>query len=225
MNPVTPVIAKRISNLSKSGTDRVYPMCGILGYGKNQSNTADINIPSWANTLIHRGPDEFGGYTSDDFGLGMRRLSIIDVENGHQPIFNESKTVIAVFNGQIYNYKELAQMLKHRGHLLNSDSDGEVIVHLYEEFGDLFVEKLDGMFAIALIDSGSDTLFLYRDRFGKKPLVYEISEGGDIFFASEIKSLLAIRSKTINDVSSTNLGLYFALGYIPAPNTISYNQK
>jgi asparagine synthase (glutamine-hydrolysing) len=195
-------------------------MCGILGYGKDQSNTADINIPSWANTLIHRGPDEFGGYSSDNFGLGMRRLSIIDVENGHQPIFNESKTVVAVFNGQIYNYKELSQMLKLRGHLLNSDSDGEVIVHLYEEFGELFVEKLDGMFAIALIDSDSDTLFLYRDRFGKKPLVYEISEGGDIFFASEIKSLLTIRSKTINDVSSTSLGLYFALGYIPAPNTI-----
>jgi asparagine synthase (glutamine-hydrolysing) len=195
-------------------------MCGILGYGNTQSSATHIHLPSWAETLHHRGPDEFGVFSSDTFGIGMRRLSIIDVKNGHQPIFNESREIIAVFNGQIYNYKELATMLRLKGHILNSDSDGEVIVHLYEEFGELFVEKIDGMFAIALVDLANNSLFLYRDRFGKKPLVYELGENGEIFFASEIKSLLAINARGLEDVSSDSLGLYFALGYIPAPRTI-----
>ena len=198
-------------------------MCGILGYGNTQLSASRIDLRAWAETLHHRGPDEFGVFSSDTFGIGMRRLSIIDIKNGHQPIFNESREIIAVFNGQIYNYKELAAMLRLRGHTLNSDSDGEVIVHLYEEFGELFVEKIDGMFAIALIDLVSDSLFLYRDRFGKKPLVYEVAENGEILFASEIKSLLAINARGAEDVSTDSLGLYFALGYIPAPKTIFKN--
>lgn len=195
-------------------------MCGILGYGKLEPSANNIDIPSWAETLHHRGPDEYGAYSSGTFGLGMRRLSIIDVENGHQPIYNEAKDVIAVFNGQIYNYKELAGMLRLKGHILNSDSDGEVVVHLYEEFGELFVEKIEGMFAIALVDLTSNSLFLFRDRFGKKPLVYEVNSSGEILFASEIKSLLAIDGRDVGDVSSESLGLYFAFGYIPAPSTI-----
>ena len=120
-------------------------MCGILGYGRSNQSNEVIDLSAWADTLFHRGPDEFGGYSLGQFGIGMRRLSIIDIQNGHQPIFNESKDVIAVFNGQIYNYKELSEMLKGKGHILNSNSDGEVIVHLYEEYGELFVEKLDGI--------------------------------------------------------------------------------
>jgi asparagine synthase (glutamine-hydrolysing) len=195
-------------------------MCGILGYVKTQPDFANIDIPSWAETLHHRGPDEYGVFSSEAFGLGMRRLSIIDVEHGHQPIFNETREIVAVFNGQIYNYKELAAMLRLKGHILNSDSDGEVIVHLYEEFGELFVEKIDGMFAIALVDLVSNSLHLYRDRFGKKPLVYEVDKDGGILFASELKSLLEINKRGIDDISSESLGLYFAFGYIPSPNTI-----
>ncbi len=195
-------------------------MCGILGYGNNQPSATNIDIPSWAETLHHRGPDEYGSFSSDTLGIGMRRLSIIDVANGHQPIFNETREIVAVFNGQIYNYQELAAMLRHKGHTLNSDSDGEIIVHLYEEFGEMFVEKIDGMFAIALVDLVSNSLFLYRDRFGKKPLVYEIDKNGEILFASEVKSLLAINPRSNKDVSNESLGLYFALGYVPAPRTI-----
>ena len=198
-------------------------MCGILGYGRSNQSNEVIDLSAWAETLFHRGPDEFGGYSLGQFGIGMRRLSIIDIQNGHQPIFNESKDVVAVFNGQIYNYKELSEMLKGKGHILNSNSDGEVIVHLYEEYGELFVEKLDGMFAIALIDAATNSLLLYRDRFGKKPLVYEQRENGDIFFASEIKSLLEVHGRGFEDVSIESLGLYFALGYIPAPDTIFRN--
>ena len=198
-------------------------MCGILGYGKTQPTTVNIDIPTWAESLHHRGPDEYGGFSTNNFGIGMRRLSIIDVKNGHQPIFNETREVIAVFNGQIYNYKELAAMLRGKGHRLNSDSDGEVIVHLYEEFGELFVEKIQGMFAIALVDLAINSLYLYRDRFGKKPLVYEVDENGEILFASEIKALLEIRSRGVKDVSSESLGLYFALGYIPSPRTIFHD--
>jgi asparagine synthase (glutamine-hydrolysing) len=195
-------------------------MCGILGYISTEGSQHKIDLEQWANTLFHRGPDEFGGFSDEGVGLGMRRLSIIDVANGHQPIFNEKRTVIAIFNGQIYNYEDLARELTVKGHVLNSESDGEVIVHLFEEYGEAFVNRLEGMFSIALYDTVAKKLYLFRDRIGKKPLVYFHDKNGNLFFASELKSLLKVFPKSKDDISPKSLGLFLELGYVPSPFTI-----
>lgn len=195
-------------------------MCGILGYALTDPIPNLIDLESWAETISHRGPDEYGQHAEEHLGFGMRRLSIIDVSNGHQPIYNENRKLIAIFNGQIYNYQELAAQLRSLGHILNSDSDGEVIVHLFEEHGPDFVNFLEGMFAIAIFDVEKKTLHLFRDRIGKKPLLYHIDDNGNLFFASELKSLLQIFPQGSNDISTESLGLYLELGYVPSPFTI-----
>jgi len=140
--------------------------------------------------IIHRGPDEAGVWESPDLSLGTRRLAIVDLETGQQPIFNEDATVGVVFNGEIYNYPELQAELKGQGHRFHTDhSDTEVLVHLYEQYGDEFLHKLNGMFAIALWDIPRQRLLLARDRVGIKPLYYSMA-GGRLIFASEIKSIL-----------------------------------
>src|ERR1700691_1749162 len=143
-----------------------------------------------ADAIHHRGPDDEGYYTSGPVGLGFRRLSIIDLSLGHQPISNEDGTVWIVFNGEIYNYRELRTFLVSKGHVFKTQSDTEVIVHLYEELGPRCVEKLRGMFAFALWDENSQQLLLARDRVGIKPLYYSLSHEA-VVFASEIKALLA----------------------------------
>jgi len=144
-------------------------MCGICGY---YNYTGEAAIGRMLAAMVHRGPDEEGRHVGDGIGLGIRRLSIIDVAGGHQPAYTEDRTVCVVLNGEIYNYRQLRDDLVRKGHRPASQSDTEVIGHLYEEHGPLFVEKLQGMFAIALWDARKKTLLLYRDRLGIKPLYF-----------------------------------------------------
>jgi asparagine synthase (glutamine-hydrolysing) len=171
--------------------------------------------------IRYRGPDEEGIWVYDNVGLGMRRLSIIDLAGGSQPIFNEDRTVATVFNGEIYNFIQLRERLQRSGHTFRTNSDTEVIVHLYEEMGASFVKELRGMFAIALYDVRKKKLLLARDRLGKKPLYY--AESADAFyFGSEIKSLLAV-SPASAELDESQLPSYFFYGYIPGPGTIFKN--
>jgi asparagine synthase (glutamine-hydrolysing) len=166
---------------------------------------------------VHRGPDDEGLFVKDGTGLGMRRLSIIDVAGGHQPVFNEDKSIWIVFNGEIYNFPELRPELESRGHRFSTHSDTEVIVHLYEEMGAECVQKLRGMFAFALYDQREKRLLLARDRFGKKPLHYAL-DGGRLYFGSEIKAILAVAPE-LAKVNQEALLQYMYFGYIPDPLT------
>jgi asparagine synthase (glutamine-hydrolysing) len=197
-------------------------MCGICGIIKKENSLINKEVLSKMNdSLIHRGPDEEGFFISGNVGLGMRRLSIIDVERGHQPIFNEDRSVCVVCNGEIYNYTELRDLLEKRGHIFRSKSDVEVITHLYEEKGDDFVADLRGMFAIAIYDLNKKELILARDRLGIKPLYYTLQHG-EFLFASELKALLKYPDldKTI---SYKALSDYLTLLYVPSPETIFEN--
>lgn len=161
-------------------------MCGICGFTGFEDKAL---IKKMTNVLSHRGPDDHGTFLGDNITLGHRRLSIIDLKEGHQPIHNEDENIWMVYNGEIYNYLELREYLEKERHEFYTSSDTEVIVHAYEEFGDRFVEKLDGIFAFALWDDKRKKLVLARDRLGVKPLYY--LEADDKFlFASEIKSIL-----------------------------------
>jgi asparagine synthase (glutamine-hydrolysing) len=190
-------------------------MCGICGF----SGFVDEKLlHRMCGIIEHRGPDDDGYYEDEHVSLAMRRLSIIDLQTGKQPIHNEDETVWVVLNGEIYNYAELAQKLTARGHRLYTKSDTEVIVHLYEEYGLDFVQHLQGMFAIAVRDSGNRRLVLVRDRLGIKPLYY-MMKNGRILFSSEMKSLLCFDgfSREIDYQALTEL---FAFNYVPAPRTI-----
>ncbi len=170
------------------------------------------------DVMTHRGPDAAGFYAGRGVGLGHRRLSIIDVAGGDQPIFNEDRTVVVVFNGEIYNFLELRAELEARGHRFATRSDTEAIVHAYEEFGVGCVQRLRGMFAIALWDEGERRLLLARDRVGKKPLYYAC-DGERLCFASELKGLLQDPTlKRVVDLEA--LDDFFAFGAVPAPRTI-----
>jgi asparagine synthase (glutamine-hydrolysing) len=169
------------------------------------------------DTIVHRGPDDEGIHAQGNVGLGMRRLSIIDLSGGRQPIYNEDRTVAVVFNGEIYNFQELRRELQGLGHEFRTQSDTEVIVHLYEEMGANCVTKLRGMFAIALYDAKRDALLLARDRVGKKPLFYAQC-GGRLFFGSEIKALLAAAPE-LAEVDPEGVLQFFYFGYIPDPHS------
>ncbi len=173
-------------------------MCGVCGvYEYASSMRVDGQRLARMNaTIVHRGPDDDGFFVRERVGLAMRRLRIIDLAGGKQPITNEDETVTIVFNGEIYNYRELRRELVARGHHFRTQSDTEVVVHAYEEFGTSCVERLDGMFAFAIYDervAGADRLFLARDPFGKKPLYYA-DLGQTLIFGSEIKPILEIRA-------------------------------
>src|SRR6476659_9089789 len=166
-------------------------MCGICGkYSPSGVKTEEIN--AMLSTIRHRGPDDSGCYVRANIGLGSRRLSIIDLETGNQPISNEDGKVWVIYNGEMYNYKSLRAQLESKGHLFRTNSDTEVIVHLYEEMGERCVEQISGMFAFALWDESQQKLFLARDRIGQKPLFY-VQDGSEFLFGSEIKAILAIR--------------------------------
>lgn len=168
--------------------------------------------------IIHRGPDEDGYYADGNINLGMRRLSIIDVTTGHQPIHNEDRSIWTVFNGEIYNFQELRKELEEKGHSFYTDhSDTEVVVHLYEEYGDDFLHKINGMFAIALWDKGKERLLLIRDRMGVKPLFYALVNNM-LIFGSEIKAILSHPAYTLN-LSYEGVYHYFTFKNIPAPLT------
>src|SRR3989454_7078600 len=148
-------------------------MCGIAGMVNNVPGGVEAaTIHRMCQTMVHRGPDDEGIFVKNGVGLGMRRLSIIDLAGGQQPVFNEDGTVWVVFNGEIYNFPELRPELESRGHRFYTHTDTEVIVHLYEEYGADFVKRLRGMFALAVWDQRRQKLLLARDRFGKKPLYY-----------------------------------------------------
>lgn len=194
-------------------------MCGIAGIARTEIGAVvdAAEIGRMCQTIIHRGPDDEGIYTKGAVGLGMRRLSIIDLSGGRQPIHNEDETVWVVFNGEIYNFPELRVELEKRGHRFYTHTDTEVIVHLYEDYGADCVRKLRGMFAIALYDERQRTLLLARDRLGKKPLHYALARGG-LLFGSEIKTILAVAPE-LKETSLEGLLHYFAVGYVPDPLT------
>jgi asparagine synthase (glutamine-hydrolysing) len=167
-------------------------MCGVCGYFDiSKQRKAEKNIlEKMANTLIYRGPDSSGYLIKDNLGLGFRRLSLIDLEGGNQPLYNEDKTIFLVCNGEIYNYRELKKQLIQQGHKFRTNTDVEVLIHLYEEYGLDFLNKLNGQFAFVLYDSHKQQLFLARDQMGICPLFYTIVDKF-LIFASEIKAILA----------------------------------
>jgi asparagine synthase (glutamine-hydrolysing) len=195
-------------------------MCGICGI--LNSDHAEIvkaaQLRRMCDTIIHRGPDDDGYFVSGSVGLGVRRLSIIDLTSGSQPIHNEDSTIQIVFNGEIYNYPELRADLQARGHSFYTQSDTEAIVHAYEEYGTQCLVKLRGMFALALWDGRRQMLFLAIDRIGIKPLYYHTDEQG-ILFGSELECLLA-SGKVRSEIDFEALAQYFTYGYIPAPRSI-----
>jgi asparagine synthase (glutamine-hydrolysing) len=195
-------------------------VCGIAGKFNLDRRPLDEGlIARMAGLLTHRGPDEEGLYVSGPIGLASRRLSIIDLDTGKQPISNEDGTVWVVLNGEIYNFVELRSMLEGRGHRFRTRTDTEVIVHLYEEYGIALFEHLRGMFAFALWDQTRRQLLLARDRLGEKPLFYSYLPGKFLLFASELKSLLADDELRVS-MNRAAVDQYFSLLYIPAPASI-----
>lgn len=197
-------------------------MCGINGIVdiKRTLDIQELNdkINTMNNMIIHRGPDDTGVFIQSNKAIGMRRLSIIDLKTGHQPIFNEDQTMAIVLNGEIYNYKDVRSRLKSKGHQFRTNSDTETVLHAFEEYGEGCVKYFDGMFAFCIYNTVTEELFIYRDRAGEKPLYYYIDENYFIF-ASEMKSILSTKlvPKNINPIA---LRQYFCLTYIPAPMTI-----
>ena len=198
-------------------------MCGVYGYISLKERVDLQILRRMGETLRHRGPDDEGEMVSNSeemsIGLGHKRLSIIDLSSaGKQPMANEDESIWITFNGEIYNYRGLKKELEGKGHRFKSNSDTEVIVHLYEEMGPRCLERLKGMFAFALWDNNKKTLFLVRDRIGKKPLHYVLHDGG-IIFASEIKALLK-HPQVTREIDLKSLNKYLTYEYVPAPNTI-----
>lgn len=164
-------------------------MCGFTGFLDNTSNKKEI-LNEMLDTIIHRGPDQVGEFINDNIALGFRRLSIIGVNNGLQPLFNEDNSLALVFNGEIYNYKELREELTNKGHIFKTNTDSEVLIHCYEEYKENMVHKLRGMFAFVIYDISNKNIFAARDHFGIKPFYYYLSDDNGLIFGSEIKSFL-----------------------------------
>lgn len=201
-------------------------MCGIAGFidlwDSNQTRGPEeraLILENMCRIITHRGPDDQGTLVEKGTALGMRRLSIIDLAGGHQPISGEDGSVTIVFNGEIYNFRELTPELQAKGHRFRTHSDTETIVHAYEEYGAACVERLRGMFAFAIWDESKRTLFIARDRVGKKPLYYTVTPGGTLVFGSELKSLLQ-HPEVTRETDLEALDAYFSLGYVPDPLTI-----
>ncbi len=194
-------------------------MCGIVGYVTRANEAAERAILERMNAAIeHRGPDEDGFYCKGKVGMAMRRLSIIDLASGRQPIRSEDGTKWIVFNGEIYNYQEIRKNLERKGHNFYTKSDTEAVVHLYDEYGADCLEYLRGMFAFAIWDETEKTLFLARDRVGKKPLLYSHQTDGSLVFGSEFQALLK-HPNVSREVDLTALDSYLSYLCIPAPQT------
>ena len=195
-------------------------MCGICGkliFDPDSAVSAAL-VKAMADTIQHRGPDDEGYYVSGPVGLGFRRLSIIDLQTGHQPLSNEDGSIWIVFNGEIYNYQELRTLLLSKGHVFRTRTDTEVIVHLYEEFGPACLEKLRGMFGFAIWDQNTKTLLLARDRVGIKPLYYHLSDSS-LIFGSEIKAILADPSVT-REMAPELIDRFLTFLYLPGEETL-----
>lgn len=195
-------------------------MCGIIGIvaAAPGGSSAEAIGRAMNAAIVHRGPDDEGLFSDGQATIGMRRLSIIDVAGGHQPVHNEDKTIQVVFNGEIYNFRELRAELERCGHKFYTSSDTEVIVHGYEQWGEGCFARLDGMFGIALWDTKKKTLLLARDPFGEKPLFYS-DDGKRIVFASELKSLLGVPGLR-REIDPEAVRGYVAFGYVPTPRSI-----
>ena len=163
-------------------------MCGICGFTGQLENRENV-LKRMTEVITHRGPDSDGYFADDTINMGFRRLSIIDLDAGHQPIYNEDKTLVLTFNGEIYNYKELREKLIKRGHRFYTDTDSEVLVHGFEEWREDLLLKLRGMFGFAIYNTVDKSIFIARDFFGIKPMHYTQVEG-EFIYASEIKSIL-----------------------------------
>lgn len=198
-------------------------MCGICGvaFPKTSIHDTEEIVDEMCRAIRHRGPDDQGIHTSQNVGLGIRRLSIIDLVTGHQPIHNEDETVWVVLNGEIYNFPELKERLENKGHRFYTRSDTEVLVHLYEDLGENLFAEINGMFGLAIWDEKKNKIILARDRLGKKPLHY-VYDGKTLYFASEIKSLLKLPELTA-EVDLNALDLYLTYECVPAPYTIYKN--
>lgn len=195
-------------------------MCGIAGFFQSRLSPEEASrtIDRMCRSMYHRGPDDQGVYQDEDAVLGMRRLSIIDLAGGHQPIPNEDRTIWVIANGEIYNFRELREGLQKKGHIFSTGSDSEVLVHLYEEKGEESLQRLMGMYAFALWDTGQKKLFIARDRLGIKPL-YFAKVGQTLVFASELKAILYYPGieRTINPAAVNS---YLTYEYVPAPECI-----
>lgn len=196
-------------------------MCGIVGLfdTRGRSDLDRELLHRMNETQFHRGPDGGGLHLEAGVGLGHRRLSIIDIAAGHQPLFNEDNSVAVTYNGEIYNFRELAEELKGLGHVFRTHCDTEVIVHAWEQWGEACVERFRGMFAFAVFDRNKQTLFLARDRLGIKPLFYTLLDDGTFAFASELKALKVLPGLD-HKIDYTSVEDYFTVGYVPEPKTI-----
>ena len=200
-------------------------MCGICGFIDKKNSEVELNsfVEMMASQMIHRGPDEDGFFNHENVCLGVRRLRIIDLLTGQQPVYNEQHNIVAILNGEIYNYRELRKTLQKKGHTFRSASDTEVLVHAYEEYSDDFLKKLNGMFALCIYDLPRQRLLIARDRLGIKPLYY--SSNDDFFaFASEMKPLLSL-NRLDKKIDLTALEQYLTLEYSLAPRTVLSNIK
>ncbi|HXG84939.1 MAG TPA: asparagine synthase (glutamine-hydrolyzing) [Pyrinomonadaceae bacterium] len=201
-------------------------MCGIAGWANLESSALPMSsdaavLRSMCERMIHRGPDSEGLWVNESVALGMRRLSIIDLHTGEQPVYSEDKQIVAVMNGELYNFREVRKDLEKRGHRFETQTDTEILPHLYEEYGNRMLEHINGMFAFALWDKRRARLLIARDRFGEKPLYYGVFDGR-LVFASEPKVLLEYPA--INpEINLDALRQYLSFDYVPAPASIYKN--
>jgi asparagine synthase (glutamine-hydrolysing) len=203
-------------------------MCGITGFISKDRDASEAArselLGRMCESIAYRGPDEQGTLVRGRAALGMRRLSIIDIKTGQQPIFNESGDLAIVFNGEIYNFRKIRKELQDLGHNFKTNSDTEAILHAFEEFGENCLQKLRGMFAFAIWDFRSESLFIARDRVGKKPLFYTLTDNGDFVFGSELKTLL-VHGGVKREVDLAALDAYLSFGYVPEEFCILKNVK
>ncbi len=192
-------------------------ICGMLNFNRDEKVEESV-VRQMCKVITHRGPDDEGVYVQENVGIGMRRLSIIDLAGGHQPICNEDGTVWIVFNGEIYNYQSVRAELIRKGHQFSTNSDTETILHAFEEYGEACPEKLNGMFAFAIWDDRNKRLFMARDRLGIKPLYYYL-DNDCLIFGSELKSILQVK-KVPRNVNPVALDKFLTFEYIPAPLSI-----
>ena len=198
-------------------------MCGFVGF-LNETADADYNnktVRAMADRIVHRGPDMDDYYVDDDVSLGFRRLSIIDLEGGSQPIYNEDKSKVLVFNGEIYNFQSLREELLAKGHKFYTHTDSEVLIHGYEEYGKDLLPRLRGMFVFVIWDKVEKKLFGARDIFGIKPFFYYI-KNGTFMFGSEIKSFLS-NPKFEKELNRDRIPEYLCFEYIPSDETLFKN--
>ena len=196
-------------------------MCGYVGFTNNKLDNADSVLEAMMDKIIHRGPDSSGKYVSDDICMGFRRLSIIDLEAGHQPLYNEDNTLVLTFNGEIYNFQEIREKLVEAGHDFKTHSDSEVLIHGYEEYGEKLVPMLRGMFSFVIFDTKNKTLFGARDPFGIKPFYYG-TFGNTFMYGSEIKGFLP-HPEFKAELNETALSNYLSFQYSPTEETFFKN--